>query len=303
MTFFSKLQLPQSAVIVSDDDVTVGEVCDGIKYEAKIATEFFRFFLASAAFTAVYLEINPLAQTMVVLAYIVWHTVLAKRIIDPAMWAFAIYLGCMWFMTYNHFPLHVFLYLFAANAIHCAGFHPLIRLFIHVPLNSPAVQTGLVLTGTAAAVYWLSPEEELGLQCVASGFGFSMLFVTGALMAETAVMHQRSSKRPFRVFAPWTDVVLAIKALTRFRLETGMRLSSFAYLLDSEESSEVVTCDILVDWLNEERGKSIWNFLREWKRVRLGKNSSPHDDVETAKINGNRPLNDAPLRSPLLRGY
>jgi hypothetical protein len=303
MTFFSKLQLPQSAIASSKASVTAEEVREGIKFEVKTATEFILFFLSLIILVATYFQWPILLLIPSLAAFIGWQLVLLRSsaVRHLRLWimvTYGIWICCFSPTLISH---QIFFILIACNCMHCIGFHPTPRLFLHVPLSSPAVQTGLAMTGLSFTGYWLAPTESAGIQCVASGFGFCMLVITAAFMAETSIVYFRNSKRLLVIHSPWKDVFMSIRAVVTFRLHTGMRLSSFAFLLDAEESSEVITHELLTEWFDEERGHAVWDFIVDWKQDRLGKEVSDYDILPRnppARIS-----NDAPLRSPLLRGY
>jgi hypothetical protein len=201
----------------------------------------------------------------------------------------------------------VFVGIFSLITVNLFGFHPFIRLFIHVPLGSPGIQTGLVLLAIDFALFKTMEFSALddatisALRLILAVFGVGLAGITAALMAGTAMSHPR--REIFRLYTPWRDVYESIRSLVMFRLMTGMKMSSFARLLEAEDPNEVLTLGLLEEWLDNDRGAAAYEFIVKWKEYRLGKSLDTTDEIH---VNQRRRVNrqyDSPLRSPLLRGY
>jgi hypothetical protein len=309
MTFFEKLQLPPPAVVVKGEpssEVTVGEAKDGLAFEIATSTKFFLFMLATSMVACVYFDCSFYIQTFSVIVFLGSSLVLnnAIRIFDFQIWLWITYLA-VYLSPWNTPCVHrFFVWGGALTVIKHAGFHPTIRLFLHVPFTSPAVQTGLVLTSITLFAFFQIPNDEykpvLAVACVC------FVAMTAAFMAEAALVFYRTSSSRYRILAPWTDVVACTKNIFLFRIMTGVRMSVFVRVLEGEDDSELLSYKILEDWVGEDRGSSIWAFMVDWKQTRLGKNLSIEDELEQGiRKTSPPPLfhPDAPLRSPLLRGY
>lgn len=320
MTFFEQLQLPP----VVSCNVTTEEVREGLLFEVQTAMGFIHFLFSALVLVSISLEFDPIFVQLPFLSlFVVWHVLLrtwgtgsnkARKLVS-VLFDFEIALAVLYsidimvtpFVPYPYPEIAhaVFVGIFLIITVNLFGFHPFIRLFIHVPLGNPGVQTGLVLLATDCVLFktieFSTFDESTisALRLILAAFGVGLAGITAALMAGTAMSHPR--REIFRLYTPWRDVYESIRSLVMFRLMTGMKMSSFARLLEAE--NEVLTLGLLEEWLDNDRGAAAYEFIVEWKEYRLGKSL---DSTEEIHVNQRRRVNrrnDSPLRSPLLRGY
>jgi hypothetical protein len=289
MTFFDQLQLPGPAVVV-----TVSEVRSGLVFEVTTITRFISFVLAVCVLLSV--GRNP-SQLVWVSFFLVWRILTQFRHLKSIFLEIFLSLSFLLLLVRGlDVSMTFFRIMFLLVAGFHSGFHPWIRLFLHVPLSSPAVQTGLVLTMLDLAMFCHTRFLAVA-EWILGVFAVCFLAITAALMAETAVIHTRQTKPGFTVHAPWTDVVASAKCIVQFRLMTGLKISSLIRVFGSFD--EPVSINLLIELLGQDRGSSVWEFLVHWCPYRLEKQLGSRI---TSKSNFfSRP--DAPLTSPLLRGY
>ena len=322
MTFFEQLQLPP----VISCNVTTEEARQGLLFEVHTAMGFIHFVFSVLVLVSILLGLDPLfVQMPLLLLFAVWHVLLrtwgsgsnkARKLVSvlfdceiilALLYSIDIFVKPYVPVPYRAIAHAVFVALFSFSTVNLSGFHPLIRLFIHVPLASPGVQTGLLLLATDYGLFKtieLSTLDEAtvsGLRFVLAVFGVALVAVTAGLMAGTAMSHPR--REIFRLYTPWRDVYESIRSLVMFRLMTGMKMSSFARLLDAGDPSEVLTLGLLEEWLDNDRGAAAYEFIIEWKAYRLGKCLDTNDEVHVKQQRRAARRDDSPLRSPLLRGY
>ena len=314
MTIYDQLiALPESAK--RGNPLTTISVRSGLIFEVKSATEFLLFILSCVALVAVVAA--PIAvQTAATTTYLLWYLLLRFRSLK-AGGVFTI-LVIVSFVTTRYVSPHnaglntAFVALFSVMTLYRLGFHPTTALFVRVPFSSPVVQTGLLLLAVNLLVLWTQPGlPELVLLLKWSFVATSVM--TMAFMAETAVNEHRNRLFNHVILAPWKDVVFALKSVAMFRLSTGLKISQFLRIIDSNTDDlehESITFESLNEWLGEDRAVHIWQFLVVWKQTRLNLPFSADDDsvpVEVLKRVEQR-KNSAqyvtpPLRSPLLRGH
>lgn len=303
MTFYNQLQMG-----MKPSDFTAGEALAGLWFEVTTATDFLLFVLTLLVFlSVVFAQSFPVVLSCVT-ALVAWEFVV-RRLRKTTIFSLAVSVG-FWAVFMTLFVIYgsdnnVFLRVVSLGCvINRLGFHPLLRLFIHVPFSSPAVQTGLGLGLIAIGSFLsLEPEEE-GIRLLFFVLCGSLAVITAALMAETSVIQYRAQNKNnlYLIFSPWKDVWLSIKTVSGFPLSTGLGVSALASLLQAEDEEEVLTRRLLEDWLEEERGCQVWTFLLEWKQTRLGKPAT-EDELSFLRIQETIRVNDSPLRSPLMRGH
>jgi hypothetical protein len=315
MTFFDQLQLPPGVLVGEDaesgrpskDGLTVGETLQGLWFELSIATEFLLFLFSVIIFLCVEGSAPNWAVIILTTVFVGWQILVRNFRNVSTQGLFLTILGWTIFVIFiitDEPELKFYAPIFSGLVcVWLLGFHPLLRLFLQVPLCSPAVQTGvfLFLSSLGSFLFWI--RESAGVQWLLSVLCLSLGCITAALAAETSLVFYRTSllTQPVKLKSPWKDVFLSIKTVTCLPVSIGIGISSLLRLLQAEDSDEMLTEKLLQDALGE-RGVLVWEFLVGWKVVRLGKPRLDEDLVVSMRKRAQPVQEKQPLRSPLLRG-